>query len=164
MQDSVIYDFLEGLLPEGLQFVDPYLDEVPLPKGDWAQMNILNIQNIGWEQRRTDSFDEEKGLVKNAWDIQRVYSIQFDFYGESAFNNSVTYQQNLRVALMEKKPLLVDLKQMGNIENRTELLENKKYLKRYGFDLDVFVVDTIYDEKPYFETIKIRIANRGNHF
>lgn len=164
MKDSDLYDFLEGLLPEGLQFVDPYLDEVPLPKGDWAQMNILNIQNIGWEQRRTDSFDDKKGLVKNAWDIQRVYSIQFDFYGESAFNNSVTYQQNLRVALMEKKPLLVDLKQMGNIENRTELLENKKYLKRYGFDLDVFVVDTIYDEKPYFETIKIRIANRGNHF
>ena len=164
MESSALYDFLEGLLPEGLQFVDPYLDEVPLPKGDWAQMNIINVENIGWEQRRTDSFNEIKGLVKNAWDIQRIYTVQFDFYGASAFKNCVQYQQELRVALMEKKSLLLDLKQMGNIENRTALLENKKYLRRYGFDLEVFAVDTIFTEKPYFESIKIRIGNRGNHF
>ena len=52
MRESDLYDTLQALMPEGVQFVDPYLDEVPLPNGDYAQMNVLDVKPIGWNQKR----------------------------------------------------------------------------------------------------------------
>ncbi len=161
MIDSAVYDYLQGLLPKGLQFVDPYIDTLPQPPTDWAQMNILDIENIAWSQPRR--IDDEDKLIE-AYDIERVYHIQFDFYGKSAYENALNYQQTLQVAVGSDDNPTLDFKSVGSIENRTFLQENKKYQYRYGFDISVFVIDTITSESPYFDKIKYKIVNRGNNF
>lgn len=151
--EKQVYDTLQALMPSGVQFVDPYLDEVPTPLGDWAQMNIFNRENIGWNQERYISHDEQTGKAVYKYDVERIYHIQIDFYGENAFDNAGIYQQTLQQSLVDTDGIL-DLKRVGIIENRTFLQENKKYQKRYGFDIEVFVIDTITKESPYFDKIK----------
>lgn len=162
MTEQEVYDYLQSLLPKGLQFVDPYLDVLPQPLGDWAQMNVLSRANIAWSQSRFLETNETGGVW--AYDIERVYTIQFDFYGEHAYDNAAEFQQNLQVSLVNDDNEKMDLKTIGDIENRTFLQENKKYQRRYGFDLTCFVVDTITQESPYFDKIKYKIVNRGNNF
>lgn len=162
MTEKDLYDTLQGLLPTGLQFVDPYLDEVPLPQGDWAQMNVINVTPIAWNQSRY-VIDAQNDKGQYAYDVERIYLVQFDFYGESAYNNALIFQQNLNKNLVETDGA-VDLKTLGIIENRTSLLENKKFMRRYGFDAELFVVDTITAEHPYIKDIKYKIVNRGNNF
>ena len=151
--EKQVYDTLQALMPSGVQFVDPYLDEVPTPLGDWAQMNIFNRENIAWNQERYISHDEQTGKAVYKYDVERIYHIQIDFYGENAFDNAGIYQQTLQQSLVDTDGIL-DLKRVGIIENRTFLQENKKYQKRYGFDIEVFVIDTITKESPYFDKIK----------
>lgn len=161
--EKQVFDFLQSLLPNGLQFVDPYLDKLPQPHGDWAQMNILDRQNIAWNQSRLVEYDEETQSGQYAYDVQRIYTIQFDFYGKHAFDNAGIYQQTLQQALVDQDGLL-DLKTIGTVENRTFLMENKLYQRRYGFDLQAFVVDTIINESPTLEVVQYKIVNRGNNF
>ena len=151
--ETQVYDALQELMPAGVQFVDPYLDEVPTPLGDWAQMNIFDRTNIGWNQKRYTSHDEQTGKATYSYDVERIYHIQIDFYGENAYDNAGIYQQTLQQSLVDEDGIL-DLKTVGVVENRTYLQENKKYQKRYGFDIEVFVVDTITKESPFIDTIK----------
>lgn len=140
MTENNLYDILQALLPEGLQFVNPYLDTVPLPKGDYAQMNVIGIIPIAWTQKRyVDATDD---TVTYAYDWEKVYQLQFDFYGENSFNNCINYHHNL-VANLIDDDVDVNLKTIGEVQNRCFLQENKRFLKRYGFDLEVFIVDTI---------------------
>ncbi|MCH5201912.1 MAG: hypothetical protein J1F17_01770 [Oscillospiraceae bacterium] len=162
MTEKEVYDYLQSLLPQGMQFVDPYLDELPQPLGDWAQMNVLNRSNIAWSQSRFLETNETGGVW--AYDIERIYTIQFDFYGANAFDNAAEFQQNLQVSIINDENELMDFKSVGAIENRTFLMENKKYQRRYGFDVDLFVIDTITQTSPYFDKIKYKIVNRGNNF
>ncbi len=164
MTEEEVFNELQRLLPAGVQFVDPYLDEVPLPLGNFCQFNILSRDNIAWVQPRYQSANEETGVGVWAYDIQRIYFIQIDFYGDKAFDNAGVYNQTLQTNLIEDERDLLDLKKIGNIENRTYLAENKKYVRRYGFDLEVFVIDTITKESPYFDKIEYKIVNRGNNF
>lgn len=159
MTENDLYDTLQALLPSGLQFVDPYLDEVPIPKGDWCQMNILSITPIAWNQRRY-SVDTQQGLGKFLYDIEKVYHIQFDFYGENALDNANLYHQTLMVNIVEDDDT-ISLKRIGDIQNRCFLQENKKYLKRYGFDIEVFIVDTISKDNPYLENILVNYKRIG---
>ncbi len=161
--EKQVFDFLQSLLPNGLQFVDPYLDKTPQPKGDWAQMNILDRENIAWNQSRLLEYNEEAQTGQWAYDVERIYTIQFDFYGKNAFDNAGLYQQTLQQALVDNDGLL-DLKTIGTVENRTFLMENKLYQRRYGFDLQAFVVDTIINESPSLERVEYKIVNRGNNF
>lgn len=161
--EKEVFDFLQSLLPAGLQFVDPYIDRVPQPLGNWAQMNIFDRENIAWNQPRYLGYQEDTQTVQYAYDVERIYRIQFDFYGENAFDNAGIYQQTLQQALVDNDGLL-DLKTIGTVENRTFLQENKLYQRRYGFDLEAFVVDTIINENPSLETVEYKIVNRGNNF
>lgn len=149
--EQEVFDALQTMMPAGLQFVDPYQDKVPVPLGDWAQMNIFERTNIGWNQKRYTK--TKNGNAVYEYDVQRVYHIQIDFYGENAYNNAGIYQQTLQQSLVDEDGIL-DLKTVGAVENRTFLQENKKYQRRYGFDIEVFVIDTITKESPYFDTIK----------
>lgn len=161
MLENQLYDKLQSLMPEGVQFINPYLDEVPTPLGDYAQFNVLERENIGWCQERYLNRDAENSdALELAYDIQRVYHIQIDFYGENAYDYAGVYQQTLQQNLVDDEDGDLDLKTISAVENRTFLQENKKYKKRYGFDLNVFVIDTITKESPYFDTIKTRIVKR----
>ena len=161
MRESDLYDTLQALMPEGVQFVDPYLDEVPLPNGDYAQMNVLDVKPIGWNQKRYVSTDDVKRTVKYDYDLEKVYKVQIDFYGEGAFDNAVSFHQNLMANAVDDDSV-VNLKVIGDIQNRCFLQENKKFLKRYGFDIELFVVDTITKDSPRLENILVNLARDGN--
>ena len=160
MTENDLYNTLQGLMPEGVQFVDPYLDEVPLPKGDYVQMNIIDIEPIAWNQRRVDTSDEEKATF--AYDIERIYRVQVDFYGANAFDNASLFHQSLMVNIVEDDDT-VCLKKIGDIQNRCLLQENKKYLRRYGFDIELFIVDTITKDSPYLKNIVVNLARIGTN-
>lgn len=160
MTENDLYNTLQGLMPEGVQFVDPYLDEVPLPKGDYVQMNIIDIEPIAWNQRRVDTSDEKKATF--AYDIERIYRVQVDFYGANAFDNASLFHQSLMVNIVEDDDT-VCLKKIGDIQNRCFLQENKKYLRRYGFDIELFIVDTITKDSPYLKNIVVNLARIGTN-
>lgn len=162
MTETQVYDYLQSLMPS-LQFVNPYTDSVPLPKkGDYATFNILDVQDRGWSQSRQTGYDEEAGTVGVAWDVQRIYRVQIDFYGANAFNNATVFKQTLQVNLAQKHGL-ADLKQLSPIRNLSFLQENKKWLRRYNFDAEVFIVDTVEQTSPVIETATVKIVNRGNN-
>lgn len=163
MTESDLYDTLQALMPAGVQFVDPYLDETPVPLGDWAQMNLLSIKPIGWNQRRYTSANEVKQTAGYAYDIERIYTVQIDFYGANALTNASLFHQTLQQNIVDDEANTICLKTIGQIENRTFLQENKKFQKRYGFDIDLFIVDTISKEFPYINNIEVNIAGFGKN-
>lgn len=161
MKQSDLYDYLQTLVPT-IQFVDPYIDEAPLPPvgTNFATMAVLSINDRGWSQGRQTAYDATKGTTTVKYDVQRIYSVQFDFYGPDAFENAALYKQTLQVNLTQQGTV-VDLKSMSEIRNLTYLEENRKYVHRYEFDVEVFVVDTIEQTEPVVEVAKITIVNRG---
>lgn len=147
-----------------IQWVRPYQSNNPLPPvdTDWGQITIMTVSDRGWSQARQKSFNETTGVITQEYDVQRVYSIQIDFYGPNAFDNATRFKQTLQVGLVNNFGI-ADLKLMSEIRNQTQLLENKAYLHRYGFDVDVFVVDTITTTTPAIETAQVTIVNRGTN-
>lgn len=166
MDEIALYTYLKGLMPDGMQFVLPYLDKNPLPKPgtDWAQMNILGIEDIAWSQERQISSDIIDGIVSVAYDQNRIYRIQFDFYGPEALKNASVFKHNLQVNLNGDKTAPVNLKKMSGIRNLTFLAENKAWKKRYSFDVELFAVDTIEQDHWFIKTADVSIVNRGNNF
>ena len=100
MAPNQIYDFLQSLMPP-LQWVNPYLsdDAIPPVDTDWATFNIMRVDDRGWSQPRQTSYDANTGIITLAYDVQRIYSLQLDFYGPNAFENASVFKQTLQVAL-----------------------------------------------------------------
>ena len=155
--------YLQSLMPE-IQWVAPYLDNMPLPPvgTNWGQISINRISDRGWSQGRQKTYDDKTGVITVAYDVQRIYSMQIDFFGPDALENATTFKQHLQVGLAGNFGI-ADLKVMSEIRNLTQLLENTNYMHRYGFDVDVFVVDTITKTTPVIETATVTIVNRGNN-
>lgn len=158
-----VYDYLQSQMPT-LQFVNPYLDNVPLPtRGtDYATMNVMGVDDRGWAQTVQTGYDAVKGTTSLRFDTQRIYRVQIDFYGPNAFSNATVFKQTLQVNLTKQKTTL-DLKTMSDIRNLTFLDESKTYVPRYNFDVEVFLVDSITQTTPVIESAKITIVNRGNN-
>ena len=163
MKQKVLYDYLQALMPT-LQWVNPYTDRSPLPPvgTNYATFNVMRVDNRGWSQQRPTGYDKSTGLISIDYDVQRIYSLQLDFYGPDAFDNAIEFQQTLQVNLAHIFGV-ADLKVMSEIRNLTFLQENKEYMPRYNFDVDVFVVDTITQTAPGIERVQIKIVNRGNN-
>ena len=154
--------YLRNLMPE-LQWVMPYDSDDSLPPvgTDWGQINITGVSDRGWSQQRKNTvYDDETGLITQSWDVQRIYSVQIDFFGPGALDNATRFKQYLQVGLATEYGI-ADLKVMSEIRNLTQLLENTSYMHRYEFDVDVFVVDTVTKTTPVIETAEITIVNRG---
>lgn len=151
-------------MPE-IQWVRPYQDGNPIPpvNTNWGQINIMNISDKGWSQARQTEYNEDTGIISQSYDVQRIYSVQIDFYGPDALDKATVFKQKLQVGLVNHNDF-ADLKVMSEIRNMTQLLENKAYMHRYNFDVDVFVVDTITETTPAIETAQITIVNRGNNY
>lgn len=161
MTRNQLSTYLRGLMPE-LQWVMPYetYDSLPPVGTNWGQISILRVSDRGWSQDRQTAYDERTGTISQAWDVQRIYSIQIDFFGPDALENATVFKQTLQVGLATEYGI-ADLKVMSEIRNMTQLLENTNYIHRYNFDVDVFVVDTITKTTPVIETAEITIVNRG---
>lgn len=162
MQEQKLYDFLQGLLPNGLQFMNPFLDSDPVPLRDFAQMTVLPMRPVGLSQQREASFNKDQKTVDVAYDLERVYKVQFDFYGFNAFENALLYQQTLEVNLRETLKPPCTLKTFSEIRNLTDLQENKRFLKRYSFDVDLYIVDSILKEQPYLTSFTHTLVRAGN--
>lgn len=156
-------EYLRGLMPE-IQWVRPYLNDAPLPPPDtnWATLNIMGIEDRGWSQIRQASYDDATGLITQYYDVQRIHTIQFDFYGPDAFDNATRFKQTLQVGLVTQRGI-ADLKAMTDVRNLTFLMENKAYIGRFNFEADLFVVDTITKTTPAIDTAQVTIVNRGNN-
>lgn len=135
-------------------------DSLPPVGTNWGQISILRVSDRGWSQDRQAAYNDETGIISQAWDVQRIYSIQIDFFGPDALENATAFKQYLQVGLATQTGI-ADLKVMSEIRNLTQLLENTNYMHRYNFDVDVFVVDTITKTTPVIETAEITIVNRG---
>lgn len=158
MTENEIYDYLQVEMPKGLQFVNPYIDDAPVPKGDFATMNIISIQDKGRSTQKQKDFNDY--MVNIEFEILRVYTIQFDFFGINSFDNSRIFKQTLEVNLSRKSHQgknKMGLLRTGLIRNLTNLLTEKKYLRRYSFDADFSVVDTIEQERNYLTGVDITL-------
>lgn len=161
--ETKIYDYLQSLLPNDIQLVDPYIDNSPIPNGDWCCMNILKTETIGRSAERQEEFDKENKTLVVCQDINKIYKIQFDFYGKNSFENAETYQQMLQVNIDNNTKtganLQINLKSLGEIQNLTELLENKKYYRRYSFNIELFTIETIRTKTYYLTDYKLTLNN-----
>lgn len=164
MTNDELYNIIRPYFPEDIQFVTPYLDTKPQPNSEMAQINILDIKNVGWSQRVQGEYDEEKGEVVNNNYQLRVYTVQFDFYGKNSYDMCESLQRAFSTELVKSKNKKIGLKTIGNVDNRTRLLENKLYLKRYGFDAEFFIVDNYINKDSVIEDVKTKIVDRGNIF
>lgn len=161
MTRNQLSTYLRALMPE-LQWVMPYesYDSLPPVGTNWGQINITSVSDRGWSQNRQSAYDDTTGKITQSWDVQRIYSVQLDFFGPNALENATRFKQYLQVGLATEYGI-ADLKVMSEIRNLTQLLENTDYMHRYEFDVDVFVVDTITKTTPVIETAEITIVNRG---
>lgn len=127
MKEHDLYDYLQSLMPE-LQFINPYIDDNPLPvEGtDFATFNVLGVDDIGWSQPRQTNYDKENGLITVAYDVQRIYRVQLDFYGPAALGNASLFKQTLQVNLTQNYGV-ADLKKMSTLRNLTFCRKTKIY-------------------------------------
>ena len=160
MIEKDIYDYLQPLMPE-LQWVNAYLDTVPAPKGDYATFNLINLDPIGWNISKYKGYDEEKELIEVGYTQEKIYTVQLDFFGANSLNNANTFRQILTMR-MQQPGNSIGLKSVSNIRNLTELKTDKKYQKRYNFDIELFIVDEVVMTQPAIENATIEIVNRGN--
>ncbi len=163
MKQRELYDYLQSCMPT-LQWLNPYTDRDPLPPvgANYATFNVMRVDDRGWSQQRPTEYDTTTGLISIDYDVQRIYSLQLDFYGPDAFDNATVFKQTLQVNLAHKFGI-ADLKVMSEIRNLTFLQENTEYMPRYNFDVDVFVVDTITQTTPGIERVQIKIVGSGNN-
>ncbi|MBR2771614.1 MAG: hypothetical protein IKD78_06330 [Bacteroidales bacterium] len=122
----------------------------------------MQVSDRGWSQGRQTAYDDTTGLITVSYDVQRVYSIQIDFFGPNALENALRFKQFLQVGLCSEHGI-ADMKVMSEIRNLTFLQENTEYISRFNFDADVYVVDTITKTTPAVDNAQITIINRGNN-
>ena len=154
MKEEVLFDILQNAMPNYLKFVNPYIDNATIPNGDFATMNILNIQDVGRSQEKQEDYDDTKVYIK--YTQTRIYTVQLDFYGKNSLDNCNTFRQTLQVNLDRLSHIgesKVGLKTMSNTRNLTDLLDDKRFLRRYSFDVELFVIDKITAEKYYIKEI-----------
>ncbi len=141
MNRQAIFDYLQENVPAGIQFVDPYLSAVPLPKGDFVSMNILPVADVGNSQTRTSAYDAATQTVTTEYSQERIYTVQFDCFGANALNTALNLKQTLKDFFFNTSPTLFNLKDVTDIENNTDLLPDKKYMERYTFRMSFYIID-----------------------
>lgn len=140
--ETEIYNYLQSNLPQGLQFVEPYLYDVPIPLEDYVVMNFINITLLG--ENRSDAKQEP-------WFVNSIYTIQFDFFGKNSLENSKKFLQTLILRLdwndlnrkREYQTTNVSLKKWSTLNNQSYFQENKTYLKRWNFTIELWAVSKI---------------------
>ncbi|MDR0571926.1 MAG: hypothetical protein LBG48_03705 [Rickettsiales bacterium] len=156
-----LYQILIDIIGKGIQPVLPYQDKYPPPPEDYYTLNIISVRNIGWSQERQGAASE--GGVTVVHDFQKIYTVQFDFYGINAIDNVNRYRHILAVGVRKNKE--ISFKSISEIRNLTELEKNGSFERRYTFDLEFFATDTLIPEtgEMYLKRGKILVINRGNN-
>ena len=154
MKRSDIFDYIQKHSPAGIQFVDPYLSDVPLPKGDFVSLNILPVEDVAASQHRTTAYDAESGTVSVPYSQERIYTVQFDCFGADALDTALMLKQRLKDFFYNTPDTLFNLKTVTDIENLSDFLDNKRYLERYSFRMSFYIMDKWTDEnQPALEQV-----------
>ena len=154
MKRSDIFDYIQKNSPAGIQFVDPYLSDVPLPKGDFVSLNILPVEDVAASQHRTTAYAAEAGTVSVTYSQERIYTVQFDCFGADALDTALMLKQRLKDFFYDTPDTLFNLKTVTDIENLSDLLDNKRYLERYSFRMSFYIMDEWTDEnQPALEQV-----------
>ena len=154
MKRSDIFDYIQKHSPAGIQFVDPYLSDVPLPKGDFVSLNILPVEDVAASQHRTTAYDAEAGTVSVTYSQERIYTDQFDCFGADALDTALMLKQRLKDFFYDTPDTLFNLKTVTDIENLSDLLDNKRYLERYSLRMSFYIMDEWTDEnQPALEQV-----------
>lgn len=160
MDRNDIFDYIQSIAPDNIQFVNPYLNDFPLPEaGDFVMVNVLNIEDVGLAQYKTVAFDDKKGNIDLEYYQERIYPVQFDCYGKGAQNLALNLKAILKDFFYNNIGTPFNIKTVTDVENLTELLDNKKYFERYSFRIQFFVMDTRKELKePALLNIKPELA------
>lgn len=154
MKRSDIFDYIQKHSPAGIQFVDPYLSDVPLPKGDFVSLNILPVEDVAASQHRTTAYDAEASTISVTYSQERIYTVQFDCFGADALDTALMLKQRLKDFFYDTPDTLFNLKTVTDIENLSDLLDNKRYLERYSFRMSFYIMDEWTDEnQPALEQV-----------
>lgn len=161
MDRNDIFDYIQAIAPQGIQFVNPYQNDVPLPStGDFVMVNVMTVQDVGLAQYKTTAFDEENGNIDLTYYQERIYPVQFDCYGENAQTLALNLKAVIKDYFYNNIDLDFNIKTVTDIDNLTDLLENKKYFERYSFRIDFFVMDTREEKnQPALLNIKPELAH-----
>lgn len=141
MKRSDIFDYIQKHAPVGIQFVDPYLSKAPLPKGDFCSLNILPVEDVGLAAVRTSAYDAQTQTISQEYSQERVYTIQFDCFGDGGFDLALLIKGTLKDFFYNEVNTLFRLKTVTDIENNTDLQPNKKYKERFTFRMSFFIID-----------------------
>lgn len=142
MKRSDIFDYIVQNAPADIQFVDPYLSDVPLPKGDFCSLNVLPIEDDGISQYRTKDYDAQTHTVAVEYSQTRIYTVQFDCFGLNAYDNAISIKGKLKDFFYHNVDTLFRLKTVSDIENNTDLQPDKHFKERFTFRMSFFIVDT----------------------
>lgn len=146
-----IINLIYSLSPS-IQWVRPYQDN-PVPLTDFGQISFLYEKTLGYSQERRVQTSND--FIEIAFDVLRIYTFQIDFYGENALNNALVFKQTLEVNLTPNLP--ISLKSFSDTRNLTELLDDKSFMQRYNFELEVFAVNTIFKKERIIRNIEFNL-------
>lgn len=141
MKRSDIFDYIQAHAPAGVQFVDPYLSTVPLPTGDFCSLNILPIEDVGLSAVRTSAYNAQTQTISQEYSQERVYTVQFDCFGDGAFDLALSIKGALKDFFYNEVNTLFRIKTVTDIENNMELQTNKKFKERFTFRMSFYVID-----------------------
>lgn len=160
MDRNDIFNYIQSIAPQGIQFVNPYQDEVPLPEsGDFVMVNVMNVQDVGLAQYKTVAFDDKNGNIDLEYYQERIYPVQFDCFGKNAQVLAMNLKAVIKDFFYNNINTPFNIKTVTDIENLTELLENKRYCERYSFRIEFFVMDTREEKnEPALLNIKPELA------
>lgn len=148
---SQITNLLYSLMPQ-IQWVRPYQD-VPIPLPPFGQITLLNSENLGFSQKRI--LHSSKDVLKVAFDALYIYTFQIDFYGENSFDLSQNFQQTLEINLTPELP--ISLKSFSPIRNLTELLDDKSFISRHNFEIELYITNTILKDEKSLQDISLNL-------
>ena len=139
-----------------------YIIKVPKTQDELNNI-VVGKRNIELNQEGEAEYVEETDTLNINYNQLKVATIQLDFYGPDALTYCNYYKQVLKMNFQVSKGQgLLDLKKISDIRDLTFLEPNKHFCRRYNFDIEAYIVDTIQISSQYIDSATIQIVNRGN--
>jgi hypothetical protein len=146
------------------QFIEAYLNDEPAPLVDYGVIFIRSVKPKSWGQIREIVDLRQEQIVKFVKDMQRIYTFQVDIFGNNALENIKLIQQYLD-ALLDNDRELGMKGNLGEILDKTYIMDNSRWMRYYSFDFELFIVDTIeLNAEMYLKKGVVEVVNRGNSY
>ncbi|MDR0423694.1 MAG: hypothetical protein LBH46_03860 [Rickettsiales bacterium] len=141
MNEDKLIHFLVDVIPKQkrVQFVRPYINEAPAPVNDYYTIYIIDVNTQSAGRIENEYI---QGKLTQSIKTLKEYTIQYDFIGDDALINALSYSDMLqKLTGFETKG--IGFLNVTPVKNLTFLQSNKDFKGRYGFDLHLSVVDSV---------------------